>query len=121
MRGPKSRTYLCYQNRDYISLDQLRYLIFAKHGRRYSVTMQVFSLKVYGISPACFRLIQSSNYMNLPHERNLLKNKNSIGLESEYLSSLKEFSSTFKDLERHIILQMDEVHIRSDAIFDYGI
>ena len=54
-------------------LDQLRYLIVSKHGRRYSVTTQVFSLKVHGISPACFRLIQSSNCLNLPHERNLLK------------------------------------------------
>ena len=101
-------------------LDQLRYLIVLKHGRRYSVTTQVFPLKVHGISPACFRLIQSSNCLNLPHERNLLKIKNSIGLENEYLSVLKEFSSTFKDLERHVILQMDEVHIRSDASYKGG-
>ena len=79
-----------------------------------------FSLKVHGISPAFFRLIQTSNCLNLPHERNLLKIKNSIGLGSEYLSVLKEFSSTFKYLERHIILQMDEVHTRSDASYKGG-
>ena len=40
-------------------LDQ--YLLVSKHGGRYSVTTQVFSLKVHGIFPACFQLIQSSN------------------------------------------------------------
>ena len=48
-----------------------------------------FYIKVHGISPACFRLIQSSNCLNLPHERNLLIIKNSIGFESEYLCVLK--------------------------------
>ena len=79
-----------------------------------------FSLKVHGISPACLRLIQSSNCLTLPHEPNLLKIINSIGLESECLSVFKEFSSTFKDLERHVILQMDEVHTRSDASYKGG-
>ena len=108
------------RNWEYVLIDQLRYLIVSKHGLRYSVTTQVFSLKVQGISAACFRLIQSSNCLNLPHERILIKIKNSIGLESDYLSVLKEFSSTFKDLERHIILQIEEVHIRSDASYKCG-
>ena len=93
-------------------LDQLKYLIVPKHRRRYSITTQVFALKVHGISPACFRLIQFSNCLNLPHGRNLLKIKNSIDLESEYLSVLlKEFSLTFKDLERHVILQVGECEL----------
>ena len=91
-----------------------------KHRRCYRITTQAFALKVHGISPACFRLIQFSNCLNLLHERNLLITKNYIGLESEYLSVLKEFSLTFKDLDRHVILQMDEVHICSDASYKGG-
>ena len=101
-------------------LDQLKILKVSKFGRRYSVLTQVFSLKIHGISPACYRLIQSSNCLTLPHERNILKIKNSIGLDSDYLNVLKEFSSSFNDNERHVILQMDEVHIRSDASYKGG-
>ena len=61
-------------------LDQLKYLIVDKHGRRYNILTQVFGLKIHGISPACYRLIQGSNCLILPHERNLLKIKNSIWL-----------------------------------------
>ena len=101
-------------------LDQLKFLKVSKFGRRYSVLTQVFSLKIHGISPACYRLIQSSNCLTLPHERNILKLKNYIGLDSDYLNVLKEFSSSFNDNERHVILQMDEVHIRSDASYKGG-
>ena len=49
-----------------------------------------------------------------------MKIKNSIGLESEYTKILGEVETTFDDLERHVILQMDEVHIRSDAFYEGG-
>ena len=101
-------------------LDQLKYLIIDKHARRYNIITQVFCLKIHGISPACYRLIQGSNCLTFPHERNLLKVKNSIGLESDYTKILKEVATTFNDLERHVILQMDEVHIRSDASYKGG-
>ena len=101
-------------------LNQLKCLIAPKFGRRYSIITQVFALKIHSISPACFRLVQSSNCLILPHERNLLKIKNSIGLENEYFSVMKEFSSTFNDKERHVLLAMDEVHIRSDASYKGG-
>ena len=45
-------------------LDQLKYLIVPKDRRRYSITTQVFALKVHDISPACFRLIQFSSCLN---------------------------------------------------------
>ena len=61
-------------------LDQLKYVITNKHHRRYNILLtQVFALKVYGLSPASYQLIQSSNCLILPHERNILKIKNSIG------------------------------------------
>ena len=95
-------------------------MITNKHKRRYNILTQVFSLKVYGISPASYRLIQSSNCLILPHERNILKIINSIGLENEYLNILRETATTFHQLDRHVIMQMDEVHIRSDASYTGG-
>ena len=92
-------------------LDQLKYLIVDKHARRYNILTQVFCLKIHGISPACYRLIQGSNCILLPHERNLLKIKNSIGLESEYTKIIEEVAITFNDFRRHVILEMVEVHI----------
>ena len=46
---------------------QIRNLINYKSRRRYNILTQVFSLKIHGISPACSRLIQSSNCLILPH------------------------------------------------------
>ncbi|KAI6652380.1 hypothetical protein LOD99_7394 [Oopsacas minuta] len=101
-------------------LDQLKYLIIDKHARRYNIITLVFCLKIHGISPACYRLIQGSNCLTFPHERNWLKVKNSIGLESDYTKILREVATTFNNLERHVILQMDEVHIRGDASYKGG-
>ena len=56
-------------------LDQLKYLINKKQHRRYNKHTQAFALKVYGISPASYPLIQSSFCLILPHERNILKKK----------------------------------------------
>ena len=80
-------------------LDQLKYLILDKYSRRFSILTQVFCLKIQGISPASYRLIQSSNCLILPHERNLLRIRNSIGLHSEYTKIIKEIAATFKHLE----------------------
>ena len=64
-----------------------------------------------------FKNTHSRHYVPLilPHTRNILKIKNSIVLENEYLDVLKETSTTFSQVDRHVIIQMDEVHIRSDA------
>ena len=94
---------------------QLRNLINSKSRRRYSILTQVFSLKIHGISPACYRLIQSSTCLILPHERNLISIKNILGIEVDYFQILKEITSKFSHRGRHVILQMDEVHIRSDG------
>ena len=101
-------------------IDQLRYLMTEKHGRRYKILTQVFALKLHGISPAGYRLILSSDCLFLPHERNILRMKNSIGLENEYINVLKETATTFSQLDCHVIIQMDEVHIRSGASYKGG-
>lgn len=66
------------------------------------------------------RLIQRSKCIILPHERNLLKIKNSLGIESEYTKILGEAASTFNDFGRYAILQMDKVHSHSEASYKGG-
>ena len=80
-----------------------------------------YCIKIHGISPACYRLIQSSSCLILPHERNLIAIKNTLGIEGEYSKVFREITSNFDNRERHVILQMDEVHIRSDAYYKGGI
>ena len=53
----------------------------------------------------------------MPHERNLLHIKNTLGIDGDYFRILKEITSKFSDRERHVIFQMDEVHIRSDVSY----
>ena len=50
----------------------------------------------------------------------LLAIKNTLGIGGEYFQILKEITSEFSPRERHVILQMDEVHIRSDAFYKGG-
>ena len=97
---------------------QLTHLIGSKNNRRYNIITQVFSLKIFGMSPACYRIIQGSNCLILPHERKLLAIK--LGISGDYFQILKEITSKFEARERHVILQMDEVHIRSDASYKGG-
>ena len=86
-------------------IGQLTNLLTNKNNRRYNILTQVFSLKIHGISPACYRLIQSSSCLILPHERNLIAIKNTLGIEGEYFKVLREITSNFDNRERHVILQ----------------
>ena len=87
-------------------IGQLTNLTNSKNNRRYNILTQVFSLKIYGIAPACYRFIHASNCLALPHERKLLAIKNTLGIGGEYFQILKEITSKFSPRERHVILQM---------------
>ena len=41
-------------------------------------------------------------------------------MENEYLDVLKETATTFSQIDRHVIIQMDEVHIQSAASYKGG-
>ena len=43
-----------------------------------------------------------------------------MGVEGDYFQILRELTYKIRPRERHVILQMDEVHIRSDASFKGG-
>ena len=81
----------------YFIVGQLTNLNHSENNRRYDILTQVFSLKIHGLSPACYRNIQSSNCLILPHERNLLHIKNTLGIDGDYFRILKEITSKFSD------------------------
>ena len=66
-----------------------------------------------------YRLIQGSDYLIFPHERNLSKIKIPLVFRLS-IQILGEVTTTFDDLGRHVILQMDEVHILSVALYKGG-
>ena len=61
----------------------LHFFVGSKNNRRYNIITQVFSLKIFGMSPACYRIIQGSNCLILPHERKLLAIKNTLGISGD--------------------------------------
>ena len=52
--------------------------------------------------------------LSLPHVNTLEKLYSSFGLESEFLPFLKQAIHSFSEAEKHLIIQMDEIHVKSD-------
>ena len=55
--------------------------------------------------------------LTLPHVNTLLKLYSSSGLESDYFPFLKQATHSFSDPEKHVIVQMDEIHVKSDISY----
>ena len=86
-------------------LNQLEYLILDKYFRRFSILTQVLCLKLQGISPASYRLIQSSNCLILQHERNLLRTS-TLRLLGRFTTCLAQTTTALRllfALGRHFI------------------
>ena len=67
------------------------------------------ALKAHLISPASYRYLQPLGCLSLPHPRTLQKVYSNFGLESDFLAFLKQATSDFSDVDRNVILQMDEM------------
>ena len=80
----------------------------------------VVSTVINGVSPTCYRLIHGSNYIILTHDREPIEDEKHYWFRDRVYQILKEVATTFNDLQRHVILQMDKVHIRSDASYKGG-
>ena len=55
-----------------------------------------------------------------PHFHTLEKLYSSLGLDSEFITYLKQSTSQFSSEEKNIILQMDEIHVKSDLSYKGG-
>ena len=101
-------------------LCQLRNSIVPKNRRRYNVLTQILSLKTHLISPASYQYLQSISCISLPHSNTLQKLYSSFGLENEFFTFLKQYTQSFSLEQRHVIIQMDEIHVKSDISFKGG-
>ena len=100
--------------------NQLENLLVPKDHRRYNLITLVMSLQSQLISPACYRYLQSLDYISLPHHSTLQRLYSNIGLDSEFTRFLQQSTLDFNNMERSVILQMDEVHVKSEYTYKGG-
>ena len=93
-------------------INQLETLLVPKNHRRYNLITPVLALKCQLISPACSRYIQSLDCVSLPHHSTLQRLYSNICLESEFTRFLQQSTVYFNYMERCVIIQMDEVHVK---------
>ena len=101
---------------------QMALLQTNKMGRRYHPQVIRFALSIHGKSPSAYRELRDSGALILPSERVLRDYKNyfkpKAGINQENIESLREKTKQFTDLQRYIVLVMDEMKIQSNLVFD---
>ena len=91
-----------------------------KNRRRYNILTQILALKTHLISPAGYNYLQSMSSLSLPHFNTLEKLYSSFGLENEFFSFLKQATQFFSPEQKHLIIHMDEIHVKSDISYKGG-
>ena len=81
---------------------------------------QILSLKTHLISPAAYQYLQSMSCISLPHSNTLQKLYSSFGLEKEFFPFIKQVAQNLSLEQRHVIIQMDEIHVKSDISYKGG-
>ena len=79
--------------------------------RRYNIITQILAIKAHLFSPSCYRYLQTSNCISLPHSDTLGKLYSSIALGHGLRVYLKKVTSGFSLVEKYVIVQMDEIHV----------
>ena len=101
-------------------LCQLENLLRNKNHRSYNIVTIIVALKCQLISPACYQYLQSLDSLFLPHHSTLKRLYSKIGLDSEFRSFLESATSQFNQREKHVIVQMDEIHVKSELTYKGG-
>ena len=78
------------------------------------------SIKTHLISPACYIYLQGLECITLPHVHTLDKLYSSFGLENDFCTYLIQATSCFSSKEKNVIIQMDEIHVKSDIAYKGG-
>ena len=76
------------------------------------VTM-ILSLKCHLSSSACYRQLRNMDCVSLPHESSLFRLYSNFGLGTDFLSYLRAETTDFNQYERHVYLNIDEIHVKS--------
>ena len=95
---------------------QLNNLCVSKHKRRYNTITQIVALKAHLISPTCYSFLQSLDCITLPHFNTIQRLYSSFWLENDYATFLQQATVNFTTLERNVVLQMDEIHVKAISL-----
>ncbi|CAB4023577.1 Transposable element P transposase [Paramuricea clavata] len=91
-------------------------------GRRYHPQIIRFALSLHGKSPSAYRELRDSGALILPSERVLRDYKNyfkpKAGINSEDVEDLRGKTANFNDIQRYVVVIMDEIKIQSNLVFD---
>ena len=102
--------------------EQIKLLQTSSTGRRYHPQIIRFALSVHGKSPSAYRELRDSGALILPSERVLRDYKNyftpKAGINNDNVEELKKKVSAFSEVQRYIVLVMDEMKIQSGLVFD---
>ncbi len=102
--------------------EQMKLLQSSSSGRRYHPQIIRFALSVHGKSPSAYRELRDSGALVLPSESVLLDYKNyftpKAGINNENVDELRRKVSSFTEVQRYIVLVMDEMKIQSGLVFD---
>ena len=101
-------------------LCQLDNLFIPKNRRRYNLITQILAIKTHLISPSCYSYLQNLDCLILPHVNTLDNLYSSFGLENDFCAYLSKATSCFSPQEKNVILQMDEIHVKSDISYKGG-
>ena len=77
------------------------------------------AIKTHLISPASYRYLQGLDCLFLPNVHTLDK-LCSFGLENDFCAYLRQATSYFTPQERNVIIQMDEIHVKSEISYKGG-
>ena len=78
------------------------------------------SLKAHFYSHSCYNYLQSLDCLSLPHLHTLQRLYHPTGLENEYFVFLKNATKDFSLQQKNVIVQIDEVHLKSEIVYKGG-
>ena len=72
------------------------------------------------IYPVCYKYLHSLDCLSLPHLSTLKRLYSNFGLDAEFTNYLKQSATQFNRLERNVVIQMDEIHVKSTFTYKGG-
>ena len=101
---------------------QMKLLQSKKMGRRYHPQLIRFALSLHGKSPSAYKELRDSRALILPSERILRDYKNyfkpKAGINLDNIETLREEASSLSEVQRYVVIVMDEMKIQSSLVFD---
>ena len=77
----------------------------------------ILSLKSHLASHSCYMQLRRMDCITLPHESSLKRLYSNFGLDTEFLTYLRAETTKFNELERHLCMNMDEIHVKSNITY----